>query len=76
MTRWVYCPKKGTWVAFSYCMMTCPHLKETGGLYRDNKILCGYDNSVRHIMDSKGGKPKEFRGKPRIYKRSRTVKEA
>jgi len=74
--RWVYCPRRGEWVSFSYCMFSCRWLREFGGMYADDKILCGWDNSVRPIARTKGGKPREFKGVPRIFKRRRTVKKA
>jgi len=74
MSRWVYCPRKGSYVAFSYCLY-CDYLKTFGGLYRNDMILCGFDNSVRHIVKRPGEKPKEFRGTPEIFKRKRFPKE-
>ena len=73
--RWVYCPMKGDWVAFVYCMFSCRHLREKGGMYADDKVLCGWDNSVRNVVRKRGEKPREFKGEPRIFGRKRTVTE-
>lgn len=74
--RWVYCPLKGDYVAFSHCMFACRHLREHGGMYSDDKILCGWDNSIRNIMRNHGEKPREHHGIGKIFKRKRIVKEA
>jgi hypothetical protein len=72
--KWVYCPRREKWVAFSNCMVTCRYIKELGGIYGDNKnILCGWDNSVRPIVKNKGDKPKETPYSPRIHKVKRQV---
>ena len=62
-------------MAFSHCMFACRHLREHGGMYADDKILCGWNNSVQNIMRTRGEKPREFKGTPKIFKRKRTVTE-